>query len=182
METEKLESVIESLLFVSGEAVKKSKLARAAEAELEEVEAALERLKEKYRVASSGLNLLSKGDEVQLATRPENSAFVEQLVKNELADSLSAASLEVLSIIAYRGPISKPEIEAIRGVNCNYTVRNLLMRGLIERTDNPNDSRGYLYGISFDFLKKLGIDGVEKLPQYDILSKDERVEGAINKE
>jgi len=124
--------------------------------------------------------LLQKGEEIQLATNPENVGFVEQLVKNELADSLSTAALEVVSIIAYRGPITKTEIEMIRGVNCSYTLRNLGLRGLIERSDNPRDNRGYVYSISFDFLKKLGIEGVEKLPEYDILSKDERMSSILS--
>lgn len=182
MESEKLQSIIESLLFVSGEPVKKTKLMKITNSTVEEMEAVLETLRQKYAQQESGLMLLIRGAEVQLATRAENVEFVEQMVKNELADSLSAAALEVLSIIAYRGPISKPEIEAIRGVNCNYTVRGLLMRGLIVRLDNPNDARGWVYEIAFDFLKKMGIESVEKLPQYAILSKDARVDDVINKE
>lgn len=182
METVKLQSSIESLLFASGSPVKKSKLAKICGVESARLEEGLATLAQKYAQDESGLLLISKGEEVQLVTRAENAQLVEQLVKNELADSLSAAALEVLSVIAYRGPVSKPEIEAIRGVNCNYTVRSLLMRGLIVRLDNPNDSRGYVYEISFDFLKKLGLESVEKLPQYDILSKDMRVQEVINKE
>lgn len=182
MEQAQIQSIVESLLFVSGEAVGIIRLMKIADATKEEVENALETLTEKYAAPESGLMLLRKNDAVQLVSHPQNSQFVEQLVKNELADSLSGASLEVLSIIAYRGPISKVEIEAIRGVNCNYTVRNLLMRGLISRLDNPNDARGYVYEISFEFLKKLGIERVEKLPDYAILAKDERVDNVINKD
>jgi segregation and condensation protein B len=104
------------------------------------------------------------------------------LIKNELQDSLSNAAAEVVSIVAYKGPISRIEIEAIRGVNCSYTLRSLLLRGLIERNDNPGDGRGYIYSISFDFLKKLGISDVKKLPDYDILSADERMGSIITKE
>jgi len=120
-----------------------------------------------------------KGDELQLASRGENALFIENLVKNELQDSLSNAAMEGVSIVAYRGPISKTEVEAIRGVNCSYTLRNLLLRGLIERSDNPRDSRGYVYSISFDFLKKLGIDDVKKLPEYVTLSMDGRISSII---
>ena len=88
--------------------------------------------------------------------------------------------MEVVSIIAYRGPISKTEIESIRGVNCSYTLRNLLLRGLIERSDNPRDGRGYVYSITFEFLKKLGVEDVKKLPDHDILSKDERINSITN--
>lgn len=177
MELEKIQSIIESILFVSGEPIKKNKLAKilSGQAKAEEVEKALAGLSEKYAGTGSGLMLLKKGEEVQLVSNPENASFVESLVKSELQDSLSNAGLEVVSIIAYRGPISRIEIEAIRGVNCSYTLRNLLLRGLIERNDNPRDGRGYVYSISFDFLKKLGIDDVKKMPEYATLSVDERI-------
>jgi len=177
MENDKLQSIIESILFVSGEPIRKSKLAKilSEKIEPEDLEKALKDLSEKYALSHGGFMLLEKGDEVQLVSNPENAPFVENLVKNELQDSLSNAALEVVSIIAYRGPISKTEIEMIRGVNCSYTLRNLLLKGLIERSDNPRDSRGYVYFISFDFLKKLGVDDVKKLPEYATLSIDERI-------
>jgi segregation and condensation protein B len=180
MDQEKLKSVIESLLFISGEPVKILKLAKLAEVSKEEVENALMMLTADYSGGNRGLVIIRKEDEVQMVTNPDNAQFVDKIVKSDLQEKLSDASLEVLSIIAYRGPISRSEIEAIRGVNCTYTVRNLLMRGLIERIDNPNDLRGYLYKISFEFLKKLGVEDVKKLPDYENLSKDERVESVIN--
>jgi segregation and condensation protein B len=179
MEEKKLQSILESVLFVSGEPIKIGKLAKICQVGLEDIEAILEKISARLNEEESGLSLLSNKDAVQMVTRSENVEYVEQLVKNELADSLSPAALEVISIIAYRGPISKAEIEAIRGVNCSYTVRNLLMRGLIVRSDNPRDSRGYIYEISFEFLKKMGIDDVKKLPEYAILSKDERINSII---
>ena len=179
METEKIISAIESVLFVSGEPIKLAKIAKVLGLEKAEVEKGLESLQEKYTNAQSGLSLIRKGDEVQLVSRAENAQFVEQLMKSELQDALSPAALEVVSIIACRGPISKPEIEAIRGVNCNYTLRNLLLRGLIERSDNPRDSRGYVYGISFEFLKKMGVDDVKKLPDYATLSVDARINSVV---
>lgn len=179
MEQDKLQSAIESILFVSGEPIKKSKLAKILSEKPDVAEKALAELSRKYSDAGSGLALLEKGDEIQLVSKPENVSFVEGIVKSELQDSLSNAAMEVVSIIAYRGPISKSEVEAIRGVNCSYTLRNLLLRGLIERSDNPRDSRGYVYSITFDFLKKLGVEDVKKLPEYDILSKDERINTVI---
>lgn len=179
-----MQSIVESILFVSGEPVKKAKLVKilASVAKAEEVEKTLEMLSEKYSKTESGLMLLKKGEEVQLVSNSENAEYVEQLVKSELQDSLSNAAMEVVSIVAYRGPIAKSEIEAIRGVNCSYTLRNLLLRGLIERNDNPRDNRGYVYSISFDFLKKLGVDDVKKMPEYATLSIDERINSIINNE
>ncbi|HPN54829.1 MAG TPA: SMC-Scp complex subunit ScpB [Candidatus Moranbacteria bacterium] len=181
MEIEKIQSIIESVLFISGEPVKKSKLEKlfGGEVKIKEIETALDLLSEKYGLQSSGLMLLKKGDEVQIVSNPENAQHVEKLVKNELQESLSTAASEVVSIIAYRGPISKTEIEAIRGVNCAYTLRNLLLRGLVERNDNFRGGRGYVYSISFDFLKKMGIDDVKKLPKYDTLSVDERINSIV---
>ena len=184
MEQEKLQSIIESIFFVSGEPIKKSKLVKilSGKAKAEDIEKTLEALEKKYTDNSSGLMLLKKGDEIQIVSSPGNAEYIEQLVKSELQDSLSNAAMEVVSIVAYRGPIAKSEIEAIRGVNCSYTLRNLLLRGLIERNDNPRDNRGYVYSISFDFLKKIGIDDVKKLPEYGTLSVDERINSIINKE
>ena len=175
MDIEKIISAIESILFVCGEPIKLSKLIKVLSLEKDVVENAIKSLREKYSQNISGLMLITKGDEIQLVSSSSNTEYVENLVKSELQDALSAAALEVVSIIAYRGPISKSEIEAIRGVNCNYTLRNLLLRGLIERNDNPRDNRGYVYAISFEFLKKMGIDDVKKLPDYATLSMDERI-------
>lgn len=179
MEQEKLKSIIESVLFVSGEPVKISRLAKIAGVATAEAEAAVGILQNDHTERKSGLMIIKKEDAVQLATSPDNAAFVDQLVKSEIQENLSRASLEVLSIIAYRGPITRVEVEAIRGVNCSFTIRTLLMRGLLERVENPNDNRGYLYKISFELLKKLGIESVEKLPDFEKLSKDERIDSII---
>jgi segregation and condensation protein B len=180
MEQEKLQSIIESILFLSGESLKISRISKIAGASKAEIENAILALQNEYSLGQRGLVILKKEDEVQLATNPENAPFVEQLVKGEMQEALSRAALEVLSIVAYRGPLTRSEIEAIRGVNSSYTVRSLMLRGLMERIENPNDSRGYLYKISFDFLKKLGIDSVEKLPDFEALSKDERIDSILN--
>lgn len=179
MDQKKLESIIESILFVSGEPVKISKICKITQAKKGEVENAIMILKSKYS-SGSGLAILSKENEIQMATNPDNGSFISALVKSEIQENLSRAALEVLSIVAYRNPITRANIEAIRGVNCSFTLRSLLMRGLLERRENLKDNRGYLYSISFDFLKKLGIDSVEKLPDYESLSKDKRVGNLVS--
>ncbi|MDO8529588.1 MAG: SMC-Scp complex subunit ScpB [bacterium] len=180
MDLDKLKSIIESLLFLSGEPVKISKLAKIIEVSKEDVENALMLLTADYSSQKRGIAIIRKEGEVQMATNPDNAAFADKIIKSDLQEALSGSSLEILSIVAYRGPISRTEIEAIRGVNSTYALRNLLMRGLIERIDNPKDLRGYIYKISFEFLKKLGIDNINKLPDYESLSKDERINPAIN--
>jgi segregation and condensation protein B len=180
MELEEIKSAVESLLFISGEPIRISKIAKIIEVPKRYVENALMVLAGDYSSQKRGISILRKEDEVQMATSPDNAKYVDKIVKSDLQETLSNASLEVLSIVAYRSPISRAEIEAIRGVNCTYTLRNLLMRGLIERIDNPKDLRGYLYKISFEFLKKLGIDNVNKLPDYENLNKDSRIESVIS--
>ncbi len=181
MDLEKLKSIIESILFISGEPVKILRIAKIIGADKLEVENAAMVLQKEYS-EKHGMIIIKKEDEIQMATNPENSQFLDQLVKSEIQENLSRAALEVLSIIAYRGPITRAEVEAIRGVNCSFTIRSLMMRGLLERVDNPKDNRGYLYKISFEFLKKMGIDGVEKLPDFETLSKDDRINSVIGME
>ena len=104
-----------------------------------------------------------------MVTAGENSELVDKFLKADVEGELSRAASEVVSVIAYRGPISRAEIEEIRGVNCSFTLRHLMIRGLIERINKPDDARAYLYKISFDFLKTLGVERVEDLPKYEEL-------------
>lgn len=177
IETEKLKSVIESILFISGEPVKLSRIVRASGAKLPEVENAIMVLLGEYQ--NRGMIIIKKDNSVQMATNPQNSDIISNLVKSEIQEGLSNASMEVLSIVAYRGPVTRVAIEAIRGVNSSFTLRTLLMRGLLERIDNPNNNRSYLYRISFDFLKKIGLESQEKLPDFETLSKDSRIDNVI---
>lgn len=180
MEQEKLKSAIESILFISGEPVKISRIVKITGAPKPEVENAAMILQNEYSSGQRGFVIMKKEDEMQMATSPENASLVDDFVKSEIQENLSKASLEVLSIVAYRGPITRAEVEAIRGVNCSFTIRALLMRGLLERIDNPKDNRSYLYKISFDFLKKLGLESADRLPDYEKLSKDERIDSIIS--
>lgn len=178
MDQQKLKSIIESILFISGEPVKISKIAKITFARLPEIENAIMILQNDY-ASARGLAIIKKEDEIQMTTSPENSSFVSELVKGEIQENLSRAALEILSIIAYRGPISRMEIDAIRGVNSTYTLRTLLMRGLVERMENPKSARSYHYKVSFDFMRHLGIDDIGKLPDWENLSKDSRLQNII---
>ena len=178
MEQEKIKSAVESILFVSGEPLDINRIAKVLGVKKEEVENILTMLSADYS-KGRGVIIVRKENMVEMATNPENSDFVSELVKSEIQENLSPAALEVLSIVAYRGPITRADIEAIRGVNCSFTLRSLLMRSLIERVDNPKDNRGYLYKISFQFLESLGLSDVEKLPDFDNLKKDTRIESVL---
>ena len=160
MDSKQLKSVIESLLFVSGEPIRLAKLVKICSVPKDDIISEINSLNDDYQKEQRGFNIIQKEDLFQLATNSENSEFVSQLVSGELGTELSRAALEVLSIVAYRGPVTRMQIETIRGVNCSYVLRSLLIRGLVERKDTV-DIRGYLYEISFDFLKSLGHEALD---------------------
>lgn len=180
MEKEKIKSVIESILFARGEEISVNQLAKILELKDEEISEGLNELVVEYKKGKKGFIIIQNGESFQLVTNPENAQWVEKTLKKNLQENMSRTALEVLSIVAYRGPVSRAEIEAIRGVNSSFTLRNLLMRGLIVRSVNESDQRGYLYNISMDFMKKMGLGKIEELPEFENLSRDKRVESIIN--
>jgi len=159
-----LESKIEAVLFFKGEPVSRAFLAKQLEESGEAINAALESLSK--TLENRGVALLVKDDEVELRTSPGVSSLIEKMRKEELERDLSKASLETLSIILYRGPITRADIDFIRGVNSTFILRSLLVRGLIERISDPNDERKFLYRPTFDLLGNLGISKLEELPEY----------------
>src|SRR3989344_5951733 len=159
-----VKSSLESILFLHGDPVAVSRLSKILGAGKAEIEKALAELQEEYR--ERGIVLIENRDEWQFATNPKNKDVVERFVTADLAEDLTRASLETIAIIAYKGPVSRAGIEYIRGVNSSFTVRNLLVRGLVEREENPSDKRSYLYRVSMDFLKYLGLTRFDELPQY----------------
>lgn len=169
MDQSKLKSIIESVLFVSGAPISIKKISKIIKVKNSEIEKAVEALSDNYKEENRGICILRKEDKIQLVSTPSNSEYVGKFTKSNLQEDLSPASLETLAVVSYRGPITRFGIEEIRGVNSSFILRNLLIRGLIERTENPNDTRSYLYKISFDFLKKLGIEKIEDLPDYEEL-------------
>lgn len=176
MSQSSLQSSLEALLFVSGEALSLTRLEKILGVPKDEIRAAGQALAVEYQSnALRGLMILSDGESLLMATKPEHAPIVEALTKSELQENLSKAALEVLSIVAYRSPISRSEIDAIRGVNCSFTLRNLLLRDLISREGNPSDSRGYLYRPTFRFLESLGLGQISELPDFETLSQDERL-------
>lgn len=164
-----LSKKIEALLFVSGEGMAISRLASILKKKDEEISEGVAEL-EKHLKENHHLSLLREGDKIALVTSKEVSGFVEDFAKEEFAGELTRAALEALTIIAYKGPIKRVDIDYIRGVNSSFMIRNLMMRGLIERVRNPKDSRAYLYRASADFFKFLGITSIADLPEYGELA------------
>lgn len=163
-----LPSQIESLLFVSSKPIDIKLLAKLTNNTESEVQEAIRDLQNLRK--NSGLIILENNGACQLATNPENAGLVTNFLNSELREKLSEASIEVLAIVAYRQPISRSEIEAIRGVNSQYSLRHLLMRGLIEKISNPNDARGTLYQLTTEFLQHMGIGSVTDLPDFETLA------------
>jgi segregation and condensation protein B len=156
---------IEGYLFYTGEAVATKKLAKvfaASEGEVRDALAALE-----TALLGRGIVLMKNGDEVMLATHPEMSDVILDIKKRELSDPLSKAALETLTIILYKDGATKPEIDFIRGVNSGFMLRNLLVRGLIEKIPNEDDKRVTKYRATFDTMRYLGISAIAELPHFD---------------
>jgi segregation and condensation protein B len=163
---ESLLAKIEAILFVYGEPVSLERLAKILNIEKTELISSIDELSTKLNTPESGLTLVKNNNQIQLCTKPELANILEDIVKQEFTEDLSTAALETASIIAYAGPISRADIEYIRGVNSSFTIRNLLLRGLVERSIDPKRANAYIYNISFDLIKKLGISKIEDLPDY----------------
>ncbi|MFA6552067.1 MAG: SMC-Scp complex subunit ScpB [Candidatus Paceibacterota bacterium] len=159
-----LDAKIESVLFWKGEPTKIKKLAEIFGVSEDEAIEAVKKLEQ--NLAGRGLRIVVKDGEAMLGTAPEVSDIIEKLTKEELIKDLGRAGLETLSIILYRGPIARKEIDYIRGVNSNFILRNLLIRGLIEKIQNKEDQRSFLYKPTFALLQHLGVSKLEDMPEY----------------
>lgn len=163
-----LESLIEAVLFWKAEAISIKKLAEIFNQPETAIQTSLEQLTSQLQ--GRGVVLVRKDDEVMLGTAPEASSLIEKLAKEELSRDLGKAGLETLTIILYQGPITRAQIDFIRGVNSSFIVRHLQIRGLVEKIPNPKDQRSFLYRPTFDLLQHLGISKVEELPEYGELA------------
>lgn len=164
MNKNNLDIILEALLFVKTEPMSVRKISEILKTDEETVRASISSLKEK--LSGRGVRLLSKGDEVMLGTAPEASKTIEAILKEELSRDLGKAGLETIAIVLYKGPVTKNEIDFIRGVNSQFILRNLLVRGLVERAQNPN-GRGALYRPTFDLLRHMGVAEINELPDYN---------------
>ena len=164
-----LKSKIESILFISGDAlsVKQIKRALGEEIDNDKIKKAVEDLGKEYQ--DKGLRILSKEERIQMVTAPENAAIIEKLVKSQLTEELTPAALETLACVAYKEPISKIEIDELRGLNSIFSLRSLMIRGLIEKTACKSEvgEKADCFKTTLDFLKKLGIEKVSDLPKFN---------------
>ncbi|MCR4280632.1 MAG: SMC-Scp complex subunit ScpB [Candidatus Komeilibacteria bacterium] len=160
---------LESLLLVASKPLGLKKLQSLLGAKSEELKEALFVLQDRYNRPDSGVRILLNNDAVQLATSPEASELVKDFLKDETTGELTRPSLETLTIIAYRQPVTKAELEQIRGVNCSLILRNLMIRGLVESWEDKKLLTTY-YGVTHEFLRFLGINSAAELPDFEKLN------------
>ena len=162
-----LSSKIEALLFFKNEPIVLSELSKMLDTPKEKLQITINKLQEEFK--DRGIVLITNDDEVSLGTHPDASELVEKLQKEEFSRELGRAGLETLAIVLYRGPVARREIDNISGVNSGFTLRTLLVRGLIERTEG--ESRGYTYKPTLKLLQHLGISKREELPEFETAFK-----------
>lgn len=166
-----LQSKLESLLLVMPGPVSFKKLAKIIGTSAQEVKKILEQANSQYHNENHGWHLTFTDDKVQLVTNPAHTALIEKSIKTERKEELTPAALETLAVVVYKGPLRKAEIDFIRGVNSVYTLRSLMIRGLIQRGHNAQDGRGFLYSITSDFLNYLGLSSISELPEHQEMVK-----------
>ena len=157
--------LLEGVLFVAAEPVQVARLAQLLDVSQEAVDIALADMGVAYRTQQRGVRLLRKGDRVQLTSAPEAAPYVERFLNLDLTSKLSPAALETLAVIAYKQPLTRGDMEAVRGVNCDGVLRTLVARELIEpvgRLEQPG--RPFLYGTTNRFLQYMGLESLEDLP------------------
>ncbi|MBP6925567.1 MAG: SMC-Scp complex subunit ScpB [Candidatus Pacebacteria bacterium] len=159
-----LPATIEGLLYYKGQSVTVQEIVKILGVPESDVRTALDTLGENLR--DRGLSLVMHQDHVELCTHSELSDLITRLQKEELEKPLSKPSIETLAIIAYGQGVARSEIDYIRGVNSAFIVRSLEVRGLVEKKTHPEDKRVFLYYPTLDFLKSMGLENTEQLPEY----------------
>jgi len=172
-----LSIIVEGLLFISAEPVTVEHLASVIACPPERVEMALEQLKESCQ--QRGIRLQRQGKKVQLVSAPEVTDYIERFLGLTTSARLSTPALETLTIIAYRQPITRPEIESIRGVNSDGVLRTLLSKGLVEEVGRL-DTVGHpsLFGTTFEFLRYFGLEDLKDLPDLALPEQEPPEQGA----
>ena len=165
---------IEAILFVAGEAVDIRDLARALGREEKAVRRTLHELESEYDYQQRGFLLKRFGQKVQLATRPLYAGDVVRLLQPVQKQSLTQAAMETLAVVAYKQPVTRAEVEQIRGVKCDYSLQSLINKGLIQEVGRKETiGRPILFGTTDEFLSRFGIESLEDLPPLPNPAEDE---------
>lgn len=165
MNDETIQNTLESILFVAGDAVAVSDIANALEIGADTLTGIIDRIAQQKKDAGAGVLLIRVGDKVQLCSNPEYMPSIDKVLQPVKKSRLSQSMLETLAIIAYKQPITRFEIEQIRGVKCNYSVAALIERGLILRSGRKKTlGNPMLYSTSDEFLRHFGLASLDDLP------------------
>lgn len=165
MDEREMMAIVESILYLAGDPVELKSIAKVLEIDIGQAKQLLSKMTDCFNFERRGLQIITTNNKYQLGTRPEYSKYVEDFIVEEQGQSLSQAVLETLAIIAYKQPITRTEIEAVRGVKCDYTISVLSDRGYIKevaRKDTPG--RPILYGTTDLFLRNFGLSTIDDLP------------------
>ncbi|MBV7276778.1 segregation/condensation protein B [Clostridiaceae bacterium UIB06] len=161
-------SIIESLLFVSGEALDIKQIASIIECSVKFTEQLLEEMSKSYDIDSRGIKIINNKGFYSLATKSDNSTYIEKLLGINSRQSLSQAALETLAIIAYKQPITRVEIDEIRGVKSDRAIYTLVEKGLIKESGRLDViGRPILYGTTQEFLKYFDLENIDQMPNLD---------------
>ncbi len=160
-----LQGMIESILFIAGEAVAIPDLARALQISVDELEKELNRIGGAYDYEQRGFMLKRFGNNVQLGTRPLYADAVVRLLQPVQKQSLSQAAMETLAVVAYKQPVTRAEVEQIRGVKCDYSLQSLIYKGLVQEVGRKDTiGRPILFGTTDEFLSHFGLRELADLP------------------
>lgn len=159
---------IEGLLFATGRPLSRREIAKMLDAEPGAVDTALAEL---AKAAGRGVVVVDDGREVELRVAGAATALVEKVRKEEYAREVGRAGQETLAAVLYRGPLTRAEVDFIRGVNSSQTLRTLTMRGLLRKIANPKDERSFLYEPTTELLSSLGVASVHELPDYALVQE-----------
>ena len=165
MNEKNYEAIIEAILFTMGESVELDKIAAAIELDKKETKAIIEKMMKHYENPSIGVKIIELDDAYQMCTKSEMYEYMIKIARQPKRHVLTDVLLETLSIIAYKQPITRPEIEAIRGVSCAHAINKLMEYGLVDevgRLDAPG--RPILFGTTEEFLRSFGVASTEELP------------------
>ncbi len=174
MEEKIYKTAIESILFTMGDSVELDKIAAALELDIGQTKCLIEELAQEYEESGRGMRILELEGAYQMCTAPGAYDFLIRIAKQPKKHVLTDVLLETLSIIAYKQPVTKAEIEKIRGVSCDHAVSKLVEYSLVSelgRLDAPG--RPMLFGTTEDFLRSFGIHSLEELPKMNALQIEE---------
>ena len=160
-----LQGMIESILFIAGEAVETKDLAKALQIGTETLEKELNRISDEYDYHQRGFMIKRFGSKVQLGTRPIYADAVVRLLQPIQKQSLSQAAMETLAVVAYKQPVTRAEVEQVRGVKCDYSLQSLMFKGLIREVGRKDTiGRPILFGTTDEFLSHFGLRSLDDLP------------------